>query len=274
MRLTHQPTHAGQALMIADNDIHLWFVFSDQIYDTSLLSGYEALLTPEERIQQQRFYFHSHRIHYLISRALIRTTLSLYAEVEPHEWRFSRNPYGRPEIEWPRIDCPLRFNISHTCGLMSLAVTLQRDIGVDSENTTCRQFDFALAERFFAPDEVSALKALAPLSLSERFFEFWTLKEAYIKARGMGLSIPLDQFSFHLEDDAPLGISFDPRFDDFQNNWSFWLLQPTPRHKAALALRIEPWETVNLICRKTIPLRQIEPYNCVILRSSFRQPYT
>ncbi|MGD9364358.1 MAG: 4'-phosphopantetheinyl transferase superfamily protein [Desulfobacteraceae bacterium] len=255
-------------MRLASNEIHLWFTFPNTIQDTDLLSEYRNLLAEEECIKHQQFYFHSHRKQYLVSRALMRTTLSQYTDVAPREWRFSTNQYGRPEIEWPIIDLPLRFNLSHTRGLIVFAVALQHSIGVDLEATKCREVDVAMMARFFTPSEIRALHALPPSLHLDRFFEIWTLKEAYIKARGVGLSIPLDKFSFQIEDDQPLRVSFDSQFNDLSHNWSFWILQPTMQHKAALALQIKPLNNVNLICQNAIPMRRTGPHKCSILRSS------
>src|SRR6185295_18612851 len=120
-----------------------------------------------------------------------RTTLSHYAAVDPTAWQFARNRRGRPEISGPLGVAPLRFNLSNTAGLIACLVTLGVDVGVDVEDTHRRGETVRIANRFFSASEVAALEALPPERQRQRFFEYWTLKESYIKARGMGLAIPL-----------------------------------------------------------------------------------
>ncbi len=132
---------------------------------------------------------------------------------------------------------PIRFNLSNTRGLIACLVALDRDVGVDVEDTERASSAVDIADRFFSPGEVRALRALPQERQRARFFEYWTLKESYIKARGMGLAIPLDQFSFHLDDGPAIGISFDPRLGDDRSAWQFALYQPSARHTMAAAIR-------------------------------------
>jgi 4'-phosphopantetheinyl transferase len=179
-------------------EIHLWLTYYDEIEDQRLDSAYRELLDANERKQEPRFYFARDRRRYLLTRTLVRTVLSRYASIEPKDWNFSTNAYGRPEITNKEArDARLMFNISHTHGLIVLGVTQNMAIGVDVENIEARKVSMDVADRFFSPVEVSAL-AVVPLQQQQyRFFEYWTFKESYIKARGMGLSLPLDKFSFH-----------------------------------------------------------------------------
>jgi 4'-phosphopantetheinyl transferase len=227
-------------------EIHLWLSFYDQVTDPQLDTGCRELLNPEERAQEGRFYFSHDRRQYLFSRALLRTTLSRYAPVDPTDWVFSSNGYGRPEIanaEAVRLD--LSFNLSHTRGLIVLAVTRQRILGVDVENIACRRASIDLADRYFATDEVAALKAEPRHLQSYRFFEYWTFKEAYIKARGMGLSLPLDRFSFHYPDAHSVALVIQPELRDDATRWQFWQFQPTAEHLIAVCAEVtQAWSPV------------------------------
>ena len=258
------PSHPDMKL--PRDEIHLWFAFPEEIRDEALLTEYLEFLTPEEKARQKRFYFERHRHQYLITRAMVRTILSRYAHPAPQEWRFGTNPYGRPEIELPREFPFPNFNLSHTEGIIACALVWGDDIGVDIENTKRREINPAVADRFFSPDEVRCLNDLPPSRKKRRFFEFWTLKEAYIKARGMGLSIPLDRFSFQVKDHRPLHIAFDPSVEDVPADWQFWLLQPTRRHIAAIALRQAQRVYMKLIVKKTVPLGVTQPFDCNVLK--------
>ena len=103
----------------------------------------------------------------------------------------------------------LRFNLSHTDGLIACAVTIGREVGVDVEHIQ-RRLTHDVAGRFFAPREVDDLKALPEDEQQRVFFDYWTLKEAYIKARGFGLALPLGDFAFTLAPPAPPQIAFEP----------------------------------------------------------------
>lgn len=243
--------------------IQLWFAFPDDISDEHLLSRYEQLLTEEERVQWQRFYFARHRHQYLVTRALVRSTLSCYADIAPADWRFSRNRYGKPEIMPGLVDMPIRFNLSHTDGLVICGVVLHHDLGVDVEYRERKNAGLNVAEHYFSAREVDALCKLPVSEQRNRFFDYWTLKEAYIKARGMGLSLPLDQFSFHIEGNRPPGISFDDRLADHPQHWQFWRLKPTEQHVAAVAVK----SPVNLMLsmRQVVPLSDNAPFECELL---------
>lgn len=222
---------------IDSREIHLWLCFHESIRDPALLTKYAALLNTVERRQQHRFYFERDRHRYLMTRAMVRTVLTKYAPIAPEQWEFRTNPYGRPEVANEHAEArQITFNLSHTHGLIVLGVTLNRAIGVDVENVHEQRAAVEIADRFFAPDEVAALRALSEKQQEQRFFEYWTLKESYIKARGMGLSIPLDRFAFDLEDRTRIGLTIDPSLGDRAERWSFWQLEPKPQYRVAVCV--------------------------------------
>ena len=221
---------------IRADEAHLWYVFPDDIQDPSLLTAFQQFTTPNERKRSQQFAFDRLRRQYLITRGLCRVALSRYADVDPRDWRFERNEYGRPEVSSPKDFAHLRFNLSNTRGLVACLVTFVLKAGVDVEDLTRKSETTSIAERYFSPLEVAALLSLPAEKRRDRFFEYWTLKEAYVKARGMGLSIPLNQFSFHLDDGLPIRISFDSCPGDDPHSWQFALSRPSERHLMAVAL--------------------------------------
>jgi 4'-phosphopantetheinyl transferase len=222
--------------MLAPDEVHVWLAWPDTIGDSAPLAEYATLLDADERERWQRFRFAKHRRQFLIAHALVRTTLSRYAPLAPQAWRFRKNRYGRPEIDNEALGPPLRFNLSHTEGLIACAVVLERDVGIDVETTARNAHTLAIAERFFSADECRELRALAPPAQYDRFFDYWTLKEAYIKARGMGLALPIGQFSFHLAADTSIGISFSDEIQDDPARWQFWLLRPSLHHRLAVCV--------------------------------------
>lgn len=257
---------------IANEDVHLWLAFPDEIHDPDLMSAYFEMMSPEERTRQQRFRFERHRHQYLVARALVRTTLSRYTGTAPQELRFSLNRYGRPEIDSSSGLLPLRFNLSHTDGLAALVVALADSIGVDVEDTSRERPGIELAHRFFSRSEADSLDALPPSGQQNRFYEYWTLKEAYVKAMGMGLSFPLEQFSFNLEENSPLRLSFGPSLPYQPEDWQFWLLRLSGHHTGALALNRKSLEPARIIFRKAVPMAWEQPLDITILRSSHPCP--
>ncbi len=165
---------------------------------------------------------------------MVRLCLSRYAPVRPEAWSFTRTPTaGRGRGGTPASLQPLAHGWDGDRARWRWTWRWARTWRTPSEEGR----RWSIADRFFAPAEVAALRALPVERQRERFFELWTLKEAYIKARGMGLYLPLEQFAFELRPGEPPRISFDPRMEDRPASWQFFQLQPSERHKAALAVR-------------------------------------
>ncbi len=251
--------------LLAPHQVHLWHAFIPQ-RDDALNAHQLGLLTAPERERLQRFHFAKDQHRYLITRALVRTVLSRYAPIAPADWAFEPGPQGRPQITNPHpLAQGLRFNLSHSDGLVVLAVTTGREVGVDTESTA-RSAPLEVADRYFSRRETAALRALPPSAQPQRFWELWTFKESYIKARGMGLSLPLDQFSFELETEARAGIAFDTGIADSPTRWRFWQLRPDTEHLVAMCLESTPAEPTEFICRSVTPLQHDAPLAFTLTR--------
>jgi 4'-phosphopantetheinyl transferase len=146
-------------------------------------------------------------------------TLSRYTGVDPREWRFRANSFGRPQIAWPRLGIDIDFNLSNTRGLVACIVTAGTPAGVDVESVH-RTGGTSVLERCFASHEVVSLQTLSEAQRRRRCFELWTLKEAYVKARGLGLSLPLEGCSFDLEGKS-ITATFDSQVLDTPTDWQF-----------------------------------------------------
>jgi 4'-phosphopantetheinyl transferase len=247
---------------LPSNEIHLWLTYYAAIDDERLHRDYWSLLNDAEREQQKRFYFERDRLRYLVTRALVRTVLSRYAPIDPRRWLFSTNAYGRPQIANREASAlQLSFNISHTQDLIVLGVTKRRALGVDVENVRARAISIDIADRFFAPAETAELAAVPAHRQQDRFFEYWTFKESYIKARGMGLSLPLDKFSFHYPSDRSVCLSIDSELADVPARWRFWQLRPAEEYLVAVcAEHVGPtdvllWETVPTAAERSLAPR-------------------
>ncbi len=226
-------------LPIDAHQVDVWLTRYDQLADPHLLERLGGLLSDEERQQEARFHFADDGLRYRVTRAMVRTVLSRYAGLAPADWLFTANAYGRPEIaarvgQQHRDAADLCFNLSHTRGLIALAVSRRRALGIDVENLSVRQFSLGIAQHFFAPREAADLARQAPALQQDRFFEYWTFKESYVKARGMGFSIPLDQFSFDYPGPWAVRMCTDPVLGDPAERWSFWQFRPTPHHMLAI----------------------------------------
>ena len=204
--------------------IDLWCTYISEIGDDSLWARYDALLSADERARQARLRFAKDQRRHLVTRVLARTVLSRYAAVRPQDWAFAAGAHGRPVISAPSPAPALEFNISHSADLVMLGVTSGRTLGIDTESVAARDADIAGLDRYFAPQESAALLALPPRERRRRFFELWTLKESYIKARGMGLAIALDAFRFELDGERKLTLRMQPGLNDSPQRWRLWQL--------------------------------------------------
>jgi 4'-phosphopantetheinyl transferase len=223
---------------IGPRAVDVWYVLLDDPADAAHFDGYLTLLSTAEREVQQRFRSPHRRMQYVVARALVRTVLSGYVDVDPRAWSFRTNAYGRPQIAEPRSARGLRFSLAHTHGLVACAVTRGGPIGIDVENLTRSAPAMAIAERFFAPAEAATLRALSPADRHRRFLEYWTLKEAYAKARGFGVTLPFDSFAFDLQPVRPIALAWDTSLPRHHSRrWQFDLVRPSAEHVLALAAR-------------------------------------
>ncbi|MDC0722957.1 4'-phosphopantetheinyl transferase family protein [Nannocystis bainbridge] len=232
---------------LAPGEVHVWLCAAETQVDADWLAAARGLLNPEEQARQDRFVFERNRRQFAVARVLVRQILAGYTGIAAAELRFVANEYGRPALA---LAGALEFNLSHTDGLAALAVTRVGEIGVDVEDAERRARPEEVADHFFAPSEVAGLMALETEQRRARFFDLWTLKEAYIKARGMGLAIPLDAFAYDLSRGrAAIDLAIDASLGDPRAGWEFFLEDPTPRHRLALAARLPAREPARITYR-------------------------
>jgi 4'-phosphopantetheinyl transferase len=214
---------------------HLWYWRPRLAEDAPLRA--KALLSPDEAVRYHRYLVPGAAATFLAARILLRSVLSQYAVLPPAAWHFETNQFGRPHIT--NVDAPrgLAFNLSHKPGCVACLVGAGREVGVDVEDSAAGHSDFLeIAERFFSPSEAAVLRGLEDTPRRQRFFELWTLKESYIKARGFGLSLGLSQFSFSTEGDGA-AVLFAEGFEDREETWDFRLFRPDERHVIATSIR-------------------------------------
>jgi 4'-phosphopantetheinyl transferase len=220
-----------------ENEVHVWLTRLEEVTDPCRLQEYQSLLSPDEKERYKRFHFDRDRHHYLVAHALLRKVLSTYIDIEPSAWQFSQNKYGRPEISGPAITPSLRFNLTHTNGLVGCVVALELDCGIDAEQLTARGNPLAIAEKMFAASEQQALKKLDGQAFLDRFFSYWTLREAYCKALGVGIAWSKKNYCFEEESGERWRISFDASSNNESVRWQFTVTRPTSEHLLAVAVR-------------------------------------
>jgi 4'-phosphopantetheinyl transferase len=199
------------------------------------LAAFSRLLAPDEQARAARFRFEVHRNRYIAGRGRLREILSYYLDADPAGLVFTANQYGKPGVD----GTDLRFNVSHTEDLAVYAIARGREVGVDIERIRPLAAE-GIPERFFSPAEVAALRSL-PRDLQPRaFFNCWTRKEAYVKASGEGLSIPLNSFDVTLLPGEPA------RFLRNGEGWSMEAFQREPDYIGAVVAEGSGWELVEL----------------------------
>jgi len=191
------------------------------------------LLAPEEQERASRFKLPDPRSQFLISRAFLRLALGRYLQVGPREIEFRTTAYGKPELA---INSDIRFNLSHCVGAAILAITRDRQVGVDLERIREDVDVRALGDRFFSRQESEWLRSLPASDRIPSFFSCWTAKEAYIKARGEGLSLSLSSFGIIPRSDGSklqLEVYYNP---EETRRWSMWQLELGRGLRGALAV--------------------------------------
>jgi len=233
--------------------IHLWLTRPDRADDPALLKAYRDLLSPTERDRLDAIRLEPRRREYLLTRALVRTVMSRYGPVPPSQWRFAQGPHGRPELDPP---AGLHFNLSNSPGLVGCAVS-RGAVGLDLEPMTRAGQILRLAARVLSSEERRALDALPAEARADRALSLWTLKEAYLKARGLGISVPLGDISFSLDAPSRVGLALRPSLADDPSRWRL-ALRDHAGHRLALCadtpLQIAAWETTPLLPGSDRPL--------------------
>jgi 4'-phosphopantetheinyl transferase len=182
-------------------DIHVWLI--NLVIGAINQEKLKSFLSADEKLRTDRFHFDHDRIRYVAARGAMRAILSTYVGVPSDQLEFRYGKQGKPNFEPDSAGKFLSFNLSHSGDLAIMAVGRNRNIGIDVERirTDCSYEEIALA--YFSADEFKFLTSLRPENRAKGFFDCWTRKEAYIKARGGGLQIPRENFDVSLELDAP-----------------------------------------------------------------------
>ncbi len=231
------------SLQLTSTDVHVWRASFDQLMP--LLHHFSEMISLDEQMKAGRYRFEDNRREYVIARGLLRHLLGSYLEQDPQSLQFFYNPYGKPALNGEAGANRLTFNLSHAHGFILYVFTRGREVGIDLERIRPEAAHDGVAERFFSNREVTTLRALPRHAQPIGFFNCWTRKEAYIKARGEGLTIPLNQFDVSLIPGEPAAL-LESRIDPTDTNrWALQSLDMGTQYIAALAVEGQDW---NLKC--------------------------
>lgn len=232
-------------LTLPGDEVHVWRASLD--LPASRVQELAQALSADERTRASRFRFERDRRRFIASHGILRAILGRYLDVEPARLQFCHGPYGKPALAETPNGSTLCFNMSHSHEFALYAITRNGEVGVDLENIRPVPDAEQIARRFFSGRENAAFQAV-PTDLKHKvFFTCWVRKEAYVKARGDGLSLPLDQFDVSLTPGEPARL-LDTRFDSQEaSRWSLYDVTPGPGYVAAVAVqgpdcRLRCWE--------------------------------
>lgn len=215
------------------DEAHVWSIFWPTFL--SHRGVLARLLSSEETIRAERFKFPLDRDRFIVIHGMMRVILGRYARVSPASLRLHTDDNGKPFLPPDDAGLHLFFNLSHSSELGVLAICAVGPVGIDVEKVNEQYADEEIA-RYFSPGEIIALQSLPPESRADGFFHCWTRKEAYLKARGDGLSFPLDQFEVSVAA-SPSGEWLRVDGDNAEGKrWRLFSFSPTPGYLAALVV--------------------------------------
>jgi 4'-phosphopantetheinyl transferase len=228
------------SLQLASDEVHTWCVSLDVPPETS--SRLYATLAPDERSKASRFRFDRDRQRFVVARGVLRELLGRCLQIMPDRIGFVYNAVGKPDLSSEYGS--LKFNLSHSAGLVLIAIAAAANVGVDLEYIRGPSDYADIARYFFSATEAGYLSAVPSHLYAEAFFSCWTKKEACLKACGEGLAIPLDSFSVPLATDpdaAPVALCLASSDLAPARRWSLYTLRPAPGYAGALAVEGSGW---------------------------------
>ena len=233
--LNHLWFPAPKNLILADHEVHVWRVQLE--LSSSQVQRLRGILTDDELDRANRFSFEIHRQRFIAARGALRSILSRYITIYPGDLRFYYNPYGKPLLAPEFSSYLLNFNLSHSDRIALYAITRNMQIGIDVERVRS-DFEYEeIAKRFFSVNEVSNLHTIPAERKLEAFYRFWTRKEAYIKAQGKGLSLPLNSFDVSFALWEPPILLMTKEESQERSLWSLLDLEPGLGYMGALAVK-------------------------------------
>ena len=226
-------------LQLKEHEVHVWR--ASLAAPEFAIQDLQGMLTKEEAARAAHFHFERDRNHWIVARAILRILLGRYVNTAPGQLRFSSNDYGKPFLAFPALSHQVQFNISHSQELALYTFAYNRQVGIDVEYKRADVNYEALAKVSFSPNEQASLHSLPYDLKQEAFFNCWTRKEAYIKARGKGFSIPTDQFDVSFLPGEPAALLQNREDQREITRWSLQELEPGMGYAGALAVEGAGW---------------------------------
>jgi len=235
-------------LNLQPNHVDVWRVRLN--LPKGVLDQLDVTLSQEEKERAARFHFAADRDHFIAAHGCLRDVLTRYLHCEPHQLSFSKGSYGKPVLH----DQPLEFNLSHSGDFALIAIAPERKVGVDVERIRSGISSHVIAQQYFSTSEFAELQSLPLEQREAAFFTCWTRKEAYIKAQGLGLSLPLESFDVSLTPNEPALLRATRPDPEEANRWTLFALMIDPCYQAAVAakgqgleLRLWDWNAPVLL---------------------------
>jgi 4'-phosphopantetheinyl transferase len=238
---TAWPSASRASHNIIADEVHVWQASLEVLPQEQ--ERLHRILDAEERSRADRFRFPKDRRHYTVARGVLRLLLARYLHTSPEALNFSYNQYGKPALIEDLNPNKLQFNLSHSGERVLYAFALQRELGIDIEWRDRHIGEMEqIAKRYFSPYETQQLLALPESQRVSGFFNCWTRKEAYIKARGRGLSLPLHEFDVTLKPVEPAQLLATRDDPTHASRWVMRELKPGRDYVAALAVEGDGWD--------------------------------
>jgi 4'-phosphopantetheinyl transferase len=217
--------------------VSVWYArTADVLDDDSRRERARGWLSPADHVRHERYRFPADRDMFLVGRVMARALVGRALGVAPRDWEWREGPRGRPEIADRDARGPISFNIAHSAGLVVCAVSSDGTVGVDVEHRLRPPVDARMVRRYCAPCEVEDIERQGPAAWQDQFLKYWTLKEAYLKARGLGIAVHLSDLSFTLGVDAIRLERLNSLSADDDSEWAFVLDGSSPSHYVAAAV--------------------------------------
>lgn len=229
-------------IAITPDEVHVWRASLRP--SAPVLARLEAHLSPDERARAARFRFPRHRDAFIAGRGAQREILARYTGLAPADLAWRATEHGKLSLDGPVAASGIRFNVSNSGGLALYAVALGRELGVDLEELRPMPDGMEIARRFFSAPENEVFAALPAEARDAAFFACWTRKEAYIKAVGEGLSMPLDRFDVAFAPGEPPRLLATRGDEAEASRWTLLELHPGPGYVGALAVEGDGWKAV------------------------------
>jgi 4'-phosphopantetheinyl transferase len=248
--------HNPRVATLSSGEVHVWYQLTEALDDRGL-SAAVSVLSAAEQIRYNRFLRADDRRDYAAAHALLRHSLSRYADLDPGAWEFDKGANGKPSLAHHHGDLPpLSFNLSHARGIVACAIAPGLNVGIDVEHVD-RAVDWSgIATRYFARAEAAHLESCPQEQRASRFIELWTLKEAYMKATGAGLSEALSNFGFDLEHGPAIRFMPPPNVDGAA--WQFALFAPVAPCRIGVAIASGDEQAWRIVARSSVTGRPLK----------------